>query len=66
MKTYSEQQVEDMIKLKFGQLVSTPHHRSFVSNKLLGKIFGCSGCKIRQLYMARFEAIKMRQQPLLE
>ena len=66
MKTYSEQQVDDLIKLKFGQLVDTPQHRSYASNKLLGKIFGCSGSKIRRLYMARFDAIKMRQQPLLE
>ena len=66
MKTYSEQQVDDMIKLKFGQLVTTPHHRSYASNKLLGKLFGCSGSKIRQLYMAKFETIKMKQQPLID
>ena len=46
--------------------MDTPHHRSYASNKLLGKLFGCSGSKIRQLYMARFDAIRMRQQPLLE
>ena len=55
-----------MIKLKFGQLVSTPQHRSYASNKVLGKLFGCSGSKIRRLYMARFEAIKMKSKPLLD
>ena len=47
MKHYSEQQVKDMIKLKFGKDVEDHHHLSYVSNRLLGKLFGCSGSKIR-------------------
>ena len=65
MKHFSEQQVKDMIKLKFGQEVSDHHHLSYVSNKLLGKLFGCSGSKIRQLYMAHFAKIRAKNAPLL-
>ena len=47
MKEFSEQQVDDLIKLKFGQLVNEPGHRQYVSNKILGKIFGVSANRIR-------------------
>ncbi len=47
MKTFSEQQVLDMIKLKFGELVERPDHTSYASNQLLGKIFGASATTIR-------------------
>ena len=65
MKHYSEQMVSDMIKLKFGKEVEDPFHPSFVSNRLLGKLFGCSGSRMRQLYLARFATIKLRNQPFL-
>ena len=65
MKHYSEQQVLDMIKLKFGREVEDHFHPSFVSNRLLGKLFGCSGSKVRQLYLAHFAKIKLRNQPFL-
>ena len=55
-----------MIKLKFGTLVTEPGHPSFVSNEVLGKIFGVSGNKIRQLYIARFSKISDKRRPLLE
>ena len=66
MKFYSEQQVSDLIKLKYGQLVTTPHHCSFVSNRLLGKLFKCSASKVRQLYMQLFEEIKAKQLSLID
>ena len=66
MKQFTEQQVDDIIKLKFGALVQTADHCSFVSNKILGKIFGVSGSKIRQLYLDRFEAIRVKKLSLLE
>ena len=59
MKVYSEPQVDDFIKLKFGRLVTEHGHPSYVSDRRLGKLFGCSGSKIRQLYLARFEKIKV-------
>jgi len=66
MKEYSEQQVKDMIKLKFGKDVEDHHHLSYVSNRLLGKLFGCSGSQVRRLYLAHFAAIRARKAPLLE
>ena len=43
MKYFTEQQVTDLIKLKFGQVVEEPGHLSYVPNRVLGKIFGVSG-----------------------
>ena len=57
MKEFSEQQVDDIIKLKFGKLISELGHRQYVSNRVLGKIFGVSGSQIRKLYRARFDKI---------
>ena len=65
MKEYNEQQVGDMIKLKFGKDVEDPFHQSYVSNRVLGKLFGCSGSKVRQLYLAHFAKIRARKQPFL-
>ena len=60
MKEFTTNQVDDMIRLKFGQLVSSQFNRSYISNRVLGKIFGVSGSQIRRLYLARFEAIKTK------
>ena len=65
MKLFTEQQVDDLIKLKFGKLVTTPSHTSYASNRVLGKIFGVSGSQIRKLYRARFDKISAKSQPLL-
>ena len=43
MKLFTEQQIDDIIELKFGKLVTTPKHTSYVSNRVLGKLFGVSG-----------------------
>ena len=66
MKTFTEQQVDDLIKLKFGKLVTTPRHTSYASDRILGKIFDVSGSQIRRLYRARFDKISAKSQPLLE
>ena len=42
MKVITEQQVDDIIKLKFGGLVEEAGHPSYVSNRVLGKIFKMS------------------------
>ena len=39
MKKLSEDQIDDLLKLKFGELVEEPGHRAYISNKVLGKIF---------------------------
>ena len=56
MKLFTEQQVDDIIKLKFGALVTNINHRAHLSNKTLGQIYKVSGSQIRRLYMARFES----------
>ena len=60
MKLFTDQQVDDLIKLKFGQLVTNVNHKSYISNRILGKVFGVSGSKVRQLYLDRFEAMKAK------
>ena len=42
VKKISKEQVEDLIKLKFGGLVSSAECKQYVSNKTLGKIYGVS------------------------
>ena len=39
---------------------------SYVSNRVLGKIFGVSGSKVRQLYMGYFDKVRRKDLPLLE
>ena len=65
IKLFTEQQVDDIIKLKFGALVTGADRPSYVSNRVLGQVFGVSGNKIRRLYMERFESIRRETLPLL-
>ena len=46
-KAFTEQQVDDIIRLKFGSVVTTADRPSYVSNRVLGQLFGVSGSKIR-------------------
>ena len=46
MKAFTNEQVDDIIKLKFGSLVAAENSKSYVSNKILGKLFKVSGTKI--------------------
>ena len=55
MKEFTESQVDDIIKLKWGKLVTDAFGPTYTSNSALGKIFKVSGTKIRQLYIERFE-----------
>ena len=43
MKEFTDQQVQDIIKLKFGGLVTSANHTSYISNKILGKLYRVSG-----------------------
>ena len=65
MKQFIEAQVDDLIKLRYGRLVTSADHTAYVSNAALGKIFGISGSQVRRLYMARFQSITDQQLPLL-
>ena len=58
VKSFSEQQVDDLIKLKYGKLVTSDKNTQYISNAVLGRIFGVSASKIRELYMARFRAVE--------
>ena len=58
MKVITEKLVDDIIKLKFGRLVESNDHTSYVSNRVLGKIFKMSNEMIRQIYLTRFRKIK--------
>lgn len=65
MKEFTEQQVDDMLKLKFGAVVSSYPSTSYVSNRVLGKVFGVSASQVRRLYMQRFEAKRRESLPLM-
>jgi len=58
--------VDDLIKLKFGKMVTSADHVQYASNKTLGEIFGVSATKIRELYMGRFQAIQDKELPFLQ
>ena len=42
MKYISEQKIDDLIKLKFGSLVTEIGHTSFMSDKVLGQLYKIS------------------------
>ena len=47
MKEFTDNQVDDILKLKFGKIVTSNDHTSYISNPILAKIFGVSANKIR-------------------
>ena len=51
MKHITEEQVDAIVKLKWGGLVTDASGPTLTSNAALGKIFKVSPTKIRQLYM---------------
>ena len=55
MKKLSEQQIDDLLKLKFGKVVEKMGQRAYVSNKVLAKVFQISEHKIAGLLRVRFE-----------
>ena len=55
MKEFNKQQIDDIIRLRYGKLVSTPANQAFASYQTLGKIFGASSGKIRQLIFEKFK-----------
>ena len=66
MKIFSEKQIDDLLKLKFGKIVTEPGHIAYVSNTVLGKIFGVSEKQIRSIYKSRFEKNRLKTLPLLD
>ena len=47
-------------------MVTSADNIQYVSNKTLGKIYGVSASKIRELYMARFKSIEGKKLPFLQ
>ena len=63
MKQLSEQQVDDLLKLKFGNVVEESGHCAFVSNKILGKVFKISEHSVAYLLRVRFERHRLNNMP---
>ena len=42
MKVFTETWIDDLLKLKFGKVVTEPGHTAYISNQVLGKIFNVS------------------------
>ena len=66
MKSLTESQVDDLIKIKFGQLVTAPGHTAYVSNKVLAKIFQISEHSISNIIRARYERHRRKNMSLLQ
>ena len=61
VKHFSNDQIDGIIRMKFGRMVASQFHTSYLSNAILGKLFKCSGSHIRQLYLRRFREMAVRQ-----
>ena len=66
MKTFTEAQVDKVIRLKYGFLATSKPATQYVSDDVLAKLFKCSASHIRRQYMGRFEKIALKSKPLLE
>ena len=64
MKVFSESQVDDILVIKYGRVVTDGKHTAYASNATLGKVFRVSGSKIRQLIQQRFEKLRQKSLPL--
>ncbi len=54
LRDITSDQVDEMIKIKWGKLVTYSYHTAFVSNAVIGKIYGIDGSSVRRLYKQRF------------
>ena len=54
VKQFTDAQVDAIIRMKFGRIVTSHFNTSYVSNARLGRLFRCSASKIRELYLRRF------------
>ena len=55
VKQFTERQVDDIIRMKFGKMVTSADNVQYASNETLGQIYGVSSTKIRELYMQWFQ-----------
>ena len=49
-----------MILLKWMKPVELPDHPAFISNAVIGKLYGIDGSSVRRLYMKRFAELKTK------
>ena len=47
MKEFTEQHINDILKLKYGSVVADENHTSYVTDKVLATLFKVSASKIR-------------------
>ena len=66
MKKFTEQKVDDMIKLRFGKLVTASEPEAFVTYALLAKLYKCTPSTIRRLILERFEKHRQKEMTLME
>ena len=48
---FKEEEIDQMIALKWHRHVENPHYPAYVSNAVIGKVFGIDGSSVRRLYM---------------
>ena len=51
LKTITSEDVDNMILLKWGNPVESPNNPAFLSNNVIGKVYGIDGSSVRRLYM---------------
>ena len=66
MNWLTEAHVDDLLKLRFGKVVTEPGHTAYVSNAVLAKIFGIPASTIAWLQQVRFEQHRQKNMPLLQ
>ena len=49
-----------MIVLKWHRHVDSPDYPAYVSNAVIGKVFGIDGSSVRRLYMKRFDYLNRK------
>ena len=54
LRDITTDQVDEMIMIKWGKPVTNSNHTAFVSNAIIGKIYGIDGSSVRRLYLSRF------------
>ena len=55
MKDITKEQVEDILKLRYGKVVDSAKNTAYASYKTLARIFNMSRSKIYHLCQKRFE-----------
>ena len=46
----TSEDIDNMIMLKWGKKVDCPNHEAYLSNNIVGKVFGIDGSSVRRLY----------------